>query len=147
MLRIAASTTEGVYLGLIDLVPLQGETVTLDGFSAAGLDDVQATAFVLDRSVTGGGGIGAMRDSEMTADAELQGLLAALVPLRGFSVKPTDALQVVLFITASSPAVAAFDSISLTYTIGGRSGSQTFDAGARVCFVVERVPGTTCSVE
>jgi hypothetical protein len=145
MTSIAALPGTYVYIGLADL-PSSSDDVGLHAMSISGLDSaVNVTGFVLERSATNGGGIGAMRDSDVR-DAQTQALLDALMPLAGYTraASGSDA-QVVARFYSTTPVDVEFSSWTLSFTVAGQAQTEEFEHGAHLCFTPTYGPGVTCS--
>ena len=139
--RLAVAVGEPVYLGLVDLVPNRAP-VTLDDLAVSSPDGVTITEFVLDRLRTGGGGIGSLRQSEV--DAETEPLVQALSALNGTVIAQEDQFQLVISAVADAPSTMDFASVSLAFSVNGQRLTQTFNAGAKVCFVTDYSATAAC---
>ncbi len=131
---LAAETGQPVYFGLIDLRAPARENVTLISLSIPELSDaVEMAPFVLDRSLTKGGGIGAAREGEDTGIPNFKELLT---PLEHYVITPgKEPVQVLVRITGGNNGIVNFARFMLTFAVaGGSPETEEFPQGGRVCY-------------
>jgi hypothetical protein len=131
---LGAEPGQPVYFGLIDLRAPTGDEVTLISLSIPELPGtVEIIPFVLDRSLTKGGGIGAAREGE---DTGIPGFKRLLTPLEHYVITPgNEPVEVLVRVTSSNNGTIRFERFNLTFAVaGGTPQTEEFPQGGMVCY-------------
>jgi hypothetical protein len=131
---LGAETGQPVYFGLTDLRAPASEEVTLISLSVPELSSaVEIEPFVLDRTLTEGGGIGAAREGEDTGIPDFKKLLR---PLEQYVISPgKEPVQVLVRLTSNSSGIIKFERFILTFAVaGGSPQTEEFPQGGMVCY-------------
>lgn len=120
-----------VFVGVADL-RTDGAPVTLLALDPASDDGLEVLdQWVLQRSESGGGGIGIAAEADVPAD-----LSSALrVPMAGYRLTPADGdVQIVLALRAQAPGHYGLGPVVLSFRVNdGPARQQTFPRTARLC--------------
>jgi hypothetical protein len=131
---LGAEPGQPVYFGLTDLRAPAGDEVTLISLSIPELPGtVEIIPFVLDRSLTKGGGVGAAREGE---DTGIPGFKRLLTPLEHYVITPgNEPVEVLVRVRSSNSGIVKFERFNLTFAVaGGSPQTEEFPRGGMVCY-------------